>query len=260
MVAEMIKDMPIDVVIMAGGVVPDSLKGFTGKKSKAMLKIGDRYMVEYVVDAVRGMKGVGKVICVGHEDEIGQVLGGRVDVMVPSVDSMMENLRAGLRAVAGTDLVLICTCDIPLITSAVLEDFIRTCKKRQTDLCYPIVEKAVNERLFPSVKRTYVRLKDGVFTGGNVVLVNPTVFEAHWALIERAMALRKSPLKLLRMLGIFFVLRFIFRQLSIANIESKVEKILGFHAAAVIVPHPEIGIDVDKESDYKIILEALTKK
>ena len=250
--------MSLDVVIIAGGELPDTLKKYTEYKSKAMLKIGDRHMIEYILEAVRGIKGIGRVVCVCREEEMRKVLGNKVDLLLPAKESMMENLRAGIHAVADSERVLICTADIPLVTSAMLEDFLDTCKSREIDLYFPIVEKAVNERKYPRVKRTYFRLKEGIFTAGNVVLLKPTVLEEHWALIEKAMSLRKSPLKLLQMIGIGFVLRFLFRQLSVTDLERKCEKIFGFCGAAVIVPHPEIGIDVDKESDYKLVLEALT--
>ncbi|MEW5946986.1 MAG: nucleotidyltransferase family protein [bacterium] len=249
--------MAFDAIIMAGGEVPDDLREYTESRFKGLLRLGGRYMVEYVVDAVGGVAGVGRRVCIGPPDELGEALRGKVEKVLPPESSMMLNLKKGVGELSGAEWILVATCDVPLVTAAIIEDFLAACRRREADMYYPVVEKRVVEGKYPGVERTYGRLRDGVFTGGNLFLVNPKVFTAHWHLIERAMALRKSPFRLLGMLGFFFIVKFVFRRLSLADIERKVEKIMGMRGVPVIVEHPEIGVDVDKESDYLLVRRIL---
>ncbi|MFH1538524.1 MAG: nucleotidyltransferase family protein, partial [bacterium] len=133
--------MALDVVIMAGGPLPDSLRKFADKDYKGLLKFGDRTMVEMAVDMVRGIEGVGKIVCVGPVEEMKPVVGGKVDRLVQSGEKMIGTLRRGIDALEGSGEVLICTCDIPLATAKMVEDFINACRETEADVYYSMVER-----------------------------------------------------------------------------------------------------------------------
>lgn len=249
--------MALDVVIMAGGPLPDALREFADRDYKGLLKFGERTMVEMVVDMIREVEGIGKVVCVGPVEIMNPVLGDRVDEHVQSGEKMIETLRRGIDALEGAEEVLICTCDIPLVTAEMVEDFIGTCREAEADVYYPMVERSLNEKKYPGMKRTYLKLREGTYTGGNIVLLKPEVLRRQWGTIEQIMALRKSPVKLLGLIGFVFILKFLFKMLSARELEKKVESIVGCRVKAVEVKHPEIGIDVDKESDYLLVKKAL---
>ncbi len=250
----------VEVLILAGGTLPEDLRKYSsGYDNRALLKIGDKYMIEYVIDALRGAPGVGGIHVIGMKEALEKTLAGRMNEVLEATDSMLDNLKIGVDKFEGVERLLICTCDIPLIDSAMVGRFLETCKTIPGDLYYPIVEKNLNDKAYPETKRTYAKLKEGVFTGGNIVLLNPAMFKKNWAYIERAIAARKSPLKLLSIIGFGFIIKFIMKSLTLPMLEAKVEQILGIKAKAVQVQDPEIGIDVDKESDFllcKKMLEA----
>jgi hypothetical protein len=104
------------------------------------------------------------------------------------------------------------------------------------------------------VKRTYVHLKEGTFTGGNLVVIDPAILVKHHLMIQRAVAMRKKPGQLARLLGVRLLIKFLLRTLSIHEIEARVAKMLGFKGAAIICPYPEVGIDVDKPSDLDLVI------
>ena len=108
-------------------------------------------------------------------------------------------------------------------------------------------------REIPSVKRTYFHLAEGVFTGGNMVIIRPQILEGNTGLLEKAIAWRKKPWKLSRLLGMKFILKFVIGHLSITEIENKVAMLTGCKGHFMITNHPEIGFDVDKPSDLKIM-------
>ena len=75
-------------------------------------------------------------------------------------------------------------------------------------------------------------------------------------MIEQAIAMRKKP-QLSRLLGVRFILKYILKQLSIEEIESRVEDVLQFRGVGVISPYPQVGIDVDKPSDLQLARRVL---
>jgi hypothetical protein len=58
-----------------------------------------------------------------------------------------------------------------------------------------------------------------------------------------------------QMLGIKIIIKFIIRRLSIKDVEKKISNMIGHNCKALIVEHPEIGFDVDKPSDLKMMKE-----
>jgi molybdopterin-guanine dinucleotide biosynthesis protein A len=240
-----------EVLILAGGTLPEDLKQYSsGHDNRALLKIGGKYMIEYVIDALNGVEELGGIHVIGPKEELEKALGDRVAEVIEAKDSMLDNLSLGVARFEGAQRLLISTCDIPLVKMDMIARFLETCKATTADLYYPIVEKKLNDKQYPTTKRTYAKLKEGVFTGGNIVLLNPDMFRKNWSYIERALAARKSPIKLLSIIGIGFIIRFVLKQLALQQLEKKVEGILGIKVKAVEVLDPEIGIDVDKESDF----------
>lgn len=247
-----------DVLVLAGGTLPDDLKQYSsGFDNRALLKIGDRYMIEYVIDALRGAGGTGKIMVVGLKEPLEKALGDRVDHVAEAADTMMDNMKKGVEYFKNSGKILMATCDTPLLTPEIVDRFLDSCNKEQADIYYALVEKKFNDEKYPETKRTYFRLTDGIFTGGNLVLIDPRALTENWPTIEKAIAARKSPLKLLSMIGIGFIIAYVFKKLSAEMIENKIRSISGLKSKAVRVIDPEIGIDVDKESDYLLVKQCL---
>ncbi|HHY92856.1 MAG TPA: NTP transferase domain-containing protein, partial [Firmicutes bacterium] len=200
---------------------------------------------------------VGRVVVVGPVPELEYLAKGKVQAVIPCADTVMANLRRGLDWLKPQDFVLVATSDIPLLTAAAVEDFLQRTRSTTADFYYSIVEKSAGEARYPGVKRTYVRLKDGTFTGGNLLLVHPRILERGWGFAEAMVRLRKEPLKMCSVLGWGLVLRLVLGRLSIADVERRFAQIIGATGKAVISPYPEVGIDVDKPSDYELVQRAM---
>ena len=166
---------------------------------------------------------------------------------------MTDTIRIAMAALGHTKQVLVVTGDIPLLTPAAVEDFIDQSTKVKAELYYAIVSKAANERHFPGTKRTYVRLREGIFTGGNIFLVNPLIVDRCMDVAEVVIANRKNPLKLCQMLGWSFVFRFLLGGLHLKDVQRRVCELLGVTGAVIESEYPELGIDVDKPSDLALV-------
>lgn len=252
--------MKVQAVLLAGATNQGKLATVSDAAHEALIPVGGRPMVHYVLDALRDTQSVGRVVMVGpaqalkasgNVDDIEVLDGGR---------TMVENLRIGVDALDPDSPVLVITSDIPLIHGEAIEDFLARCAKAQADIYYPIIRKETNERAFPGVRRTYVRLKDGVFTGGNMALLEPKVVPACEDVIAQAVAMRKKPWQLSRMLGFIFILKLLSNRLTLAEIEDRVADLLGFRGVGVESPYPEVGIDVDKPDDLYLVEEAIKSK
>lgn len=251
--------MKLDVVILAGAPNNGPLKRVSDTEHEALIKIAHLPMVEYVLKAVNQAQYTGRVVVVGPQKELEESIQEKADFFVEGSYSIKDNILRGLAALEdGSDYILLMSSDIPLITAEVIDKYIQAClQDGKADLYYPIIPKESNLEKFPEAKRTYFQLAEGVFTGGNMVIVKPEIFTGTEALLEKVFAWRKKPWKLSRLLGVKFIMRFVAGNLSIVEIEEKVAKITGYRGHFMVTEDAEIGFDVDKPSDLEIIQNTL---
>ncbi|NMB25039.1 MAG: NTP transferase domain-containing protein [Firmicutes bacterium] len=249
----------VDAVVLAGARNTGRLREMDESFYEASIEIAGRPMVYYVLDALAAVPEIRRIMVVAPPGAFPYDQGswqGKVS-FTRAGESLLDNIRRGIDALDTGEKVLVVTSDIPLINPGAVSDFILRCQGREADIYYPIISRDVNDHEFPGVKRTYFRLREGVFTGGNMALVSPSVFQAYQPMIEHAISMRKNPWKLSRLLGLRFIVKFMFKQLSIGEIESRVEDILQFRGVGVISPYPQVGIDVDKPSDLQLARQML---
>lgn len=249
--------MGVNALVLAGHGPPDALREYTSASNKALIDVNGKPMLQYVVDALTRADRVERVVVVGPRQDLSAAIAGPNLAFVDDAGDIVENIRAGARALGAAAPILIATSDIPLIEPRVIEGFLDLCATLSADLYYPIVERSQGERKYPLVQRTYVTLKEGVFTGGNVFLVSPQIVEPVAPRVRKFIERRKSPLGLSRLLGLGFVLKLLLKQLTIPELEAKISQVWGVRAAAVRCPWPEIGLDVDKPADLQLVRAAL---
>jgi len=243
----------INAIVLAG----DSRNGCIqeGVENKSLLPINGKPMVEYVINALRDSSLINKISITGPSDVLKSHLGDKADYYMEDRGNLFENVKAGLKPFADDRAVLIATSDIPMVAGWMITDFIKRCYEQGGDFCYPIVDKKLNEKHFPGVERTYVRLREGTYTGGNVIYINPAVLGPCEEFAKKVITFRKQPLKTGRMLGIRFLARLMFGMLTIPQVEERVCRLLNIKASAIVIPYPEICNDVDKPSDLEIVIK-----
>jgi len=251
----------VDAVVLAGGLNCGPLQQYSTARTEALIPIGGRPMVEYVVNALKHVPAVRRIVIAGPCKDLAPVFKGDAAVQVAEGgDTAIATLLRGVEALEKLPLpaaevsrwVLIATADIPMITPEAIEDFLRLCQKREGEVYYPVVKREVSEKKYPGVKRTYVRLREGSFTGGNLLLVDKNVIERCIPLAEKIVARRKNPLALCRLLGLKFVFKFLLHRLSLGEAEAKMSALLRVKGVAVVSQYAEVGVDVDKPSDLQL--------
>lgn len=241
-----------DAIVLAGGE-NSRLQGCGKTSYEALVEIAGQPMVLFVVQALAQSPHVERIFVVGPAAALARNRFPGATTIVPGGETIIDTIRQGMQALGHQRQVLVVTADIPLLTAAAVDDFISRCQEKQADLYYPIVRKEVNERQYPGTKRTYVKFREGTFTGGNIFLVNPAIVPRCLPRAERLIAYRKKPFQLARVLGWGFVCRFLLGCLDLPSVEKRVEKLLGIRGAVVQSPYPEVGIDVDKPSDLALV-------
>lgn len=246
----------VGTVILAGGRVPASLADRCAHR--ALLPIASEPMLTYVLRAVRATPRLQAMAVVAHPEVLAAFpdLG---DAAVPAGDSIVTNMRLGAERLAPhhpTHLLFV-TGDLPLITPRALEAYLDASLAGGATLTYPIIPRAASEARFPGAKRTYVRLKDGTYTGGNAIFTTVDLLRDKQALIQDIYNARKQPQRLAGILGMHTVLGLLTGTLTLVRIEQVAARILGAQVRAIITPYPELGFDVDKPEDVQAVEAAL---
>lgn len=234
--------MPVEAIVLAGGRSDDPLAQKFGVASKTLVPHQGRPLVEYTLEALT-QAGL-DIIFVGPQ----AALNPPPNISLPDRGSLIANLEAGINAARG-EKVLIATGDMPFLSGEAVRWVLQNAP--QAGFVYSIIAKKTIEQRFPKMRRTYARIREGSFTGGNIVLVDTKLFFTALPLLKRALELRKNPLALAQMIGFGTLLRVLLGQADIAGLEAKVSQIIGVPARALITPYAEVGVDIDKEEDLQ---------
>lgn len=250
----------IDAVVLAGSPNSGPLKECSPAGYEALIPIGAKVMVEYVAEALLSARQIDRVLVVGPVEELTPLMSSTRVILTGAAGGIMENIDAGLKQLPGAKRVLLATSDIPMLTPQAVDNFIDLCGDMSKDLYYPVIAKQVVEKCFDCTKRTYVSLAEGVYTGGNLFLMNPAIYEKCMHNGRKIFAQRKSPLGLCRLIGLSFVIKYIMHTLTIEDVRKKGSELLGINGVVVVSEYPEIGVDVDKPVDLELARKILGKK
>jgi len=248
----------IDALVLAGSPNDGALRPCSPVSYEALIPIKGKLMVDYVVEALRQCSRIGRIAIVGPRDELARHFNGSSQlVLVEHGRGLTENVLLGLKQLPGAKRVLLLTSDIPLITPRAIEDFLDLCDRGDADLYYPIVPREVVEGRFKASQRTYVQLKEGVYTGGNIFLLNPNVVEECMPRGQKLVDARKNPLQMCRLVGFLFMIKFLMKNITLEEAQLTVSRSLGLKGRVVISRYPEVGVDVDKPSDLELVCSQL---
>jgi GTP:adenosylcobinamide-phosphate guanylyltransferase len=255
----------MDAVVTAGGIPnPDELLyPYTQGKPKALLDIGGKPMVQWVLDALSGSQRVDKVVIIGLTADSG-VTCSKPLTFIPNQGSMIANLVSGISKVVEINpsayRVLLVSSDIPGITSEMVDWEIETTLQTDVDLCYNVVKREVVEARYPGSKRTFTKLKGIEVCGGDMNVVRSSVVSANREIWEKLVASRKNPVKQAAIIGFDTLLLMLLRLITLEEAVKKVAGRLHMTGRAIVCPYAEIGMDVDKPNQLEMIRADLVKR
>jgi len=239
----------VPAIVMAGGSVSPEFAAASGVNKRCLLKHGERTLLETVVEALRGSSVVAPIFVVGDVSVPDGVEG------IAEGDGFVANLFRGLDRCRDWAQVIVATSDMPFITPETVSRFAGEALAMNADLVYPIVPVDVCKRAYPTMHRTSLPLREGRFTGGNMVLLRPKAFLDQRQYIDSAYALRKKPLRLAMMLGPAITAAVAASVLTnsglvrLATLEEAGSRLLHAQARALIMDDPAIATDIDRPED-----------
>ncbi len=244
-------------VVLAGGGADDALAARLGASSKALVPLKGRPMGGYVLDAVAGAERVAQTVWVG---ETTAGMDGAVDVQVGGGSTLAESLAIGLgaaEALAGPDArLLVVTADVPWLRPSSVDRFVVEALGHATaDLVYPVVDRAVSEAVFPGHRRTWVRLRHGEVTGGNLVLATPTGLRAALPWMTYAYRHRKQPWRLAWRVGLPTLAALLLGRARDVDLARRASRLIGVPTAVLRSDDPSLAMDVDRPDDLPLTLD-----
>ena len=250
----------VNALVLAGAPNKGGLSTVSGAKYEAMVEINGKTILEYVLNGILQSSRIDKVVVVGPM-EVADVIkkldtNNRIS-LEECKDNIMENIMAGIECLPDDEYTVVFTSDIPFITGKDVDEFVDECMKEKADIYYPIISQETVEEEFPNAMRTYFTLKEGKFTAGNVFMVKPKLIKENEELIQKAFNLRKNPSGIASLLGAKVIMKFLAKTLSINDILERVQKSFGIKGKEIMSKSASIGMDVDKEEDFKLAQELL---
>jgi hypothetical protein len=182
---------------------------------------------------------------------------------VDSGDNAIQSFNNGVQLLTRmgnvTEKILILPTDIPFITPEAVNDFLSRCEAAEADFYYPVTRREVNDQKFPGVIRTYVTLKEGTFTGGNLFLIRTAVIDKCLDIGLKLVVRRKDPVAMAKLFGLGLLWKYFIKRLGLTEIKKRFFQVTGIKGEPIISPYAEVGVDVDKPTDLVLAQEYLVK-
>jgi GTP:adenosylcobinamide-phosphate guanylyltransferase len=254
-----------DAMVTAGGVPEpgDSLYEFTQGKSKALIDVAGKPMVQWVLDALSEAKSVGKVVIVGLDESSG-ITCKKPLAYVPNQGGMLSNIRAGANKIKEinprAEYTLIVSSDIPTTTAEMVDWVADQVRPSEDDIVYNVIERSVMEARFPNSKRTFTKLKGMEVCGGDLTPAALNLILSDTGFWEKLAAARKNPLKQAALVGFDLLFLALVRALTLEDAARRASKNLNMRGRGVVCPYPELGMDVDKTHHLEIVRRDLERR
>lgn len=248
----------MDAIVTAGGIPQpeDPLYTYSHGDSKALIDVAGKPMVQWVLDALSDAKSVDNVIVIGLSAKSGVTCKKPLH-FISNQGRMLANIVAGVNKVLELDKkskhVLIVSSDIPTIKPEMVDWLVDTCMETKDDLYYGVCTREVMEARFPDSKRTYTRLKGMEVCGADMNISHVRMATEHLDMWESLIGSRKSPLKQAGIIGFGTLFALFTRRLTLEDAVNRVCDRIGIKGRAIVWPHAEPCMDVDKPHQLELL-------
>jgi CTP:molybdopterin cytidylyltransferase MocA len=236
----------------------DPVAAAAGLPHKALVPVAGRPMLLRVVDTLRQCPEVGRIaLCLEDASLLdrlpelaGPVAAGEI-ATVPAARSPARSVLAALEQIPEPLPLLVATADHPLLTPAMVRHFIGALG--DADAAAAVAPESVIAAAYPQTRRTYIRLRDGAYSGCNLfafTAADAAAAAAFWTKVERY---RKQPWRLFAAAGPRTLLEFLLGRLDLAAAADRLSAMLGLRVRVVTMPFAEAAIDVDTPADLALV-------
>ncbi|MBN2149418.1 MAG: nucleotidyltransferase family protein [Anaerolineales bacterium] len=259
----------MDAVVLAGGIPQpaEPLYPYIQGKSKALVDLNGKAMVQWVLDALSGSDHVERVVVIGldlGEAEQAQITCAKPLTFEPTHGGMLQNIVHGIEKVTqinpASRPVLLVSGDIPGITPEIVSWVIDTALQSDDDIYYHLVRREVMEKRYPGSRRSYIKLKDVEVCGGDMNVVQTKIISSNREIWERLVESRKNALKQAAILGFDTLFLLALRLITLQEAVERVSRRLKIRGRGVLCPYAEVAMDVDKPHQLELMRADLAKQ
>jgi len=247
----------MECVVLAGGRPRqgEGLWAETQGRPKAMLDVGGRPMIAWVLDALQGSRHIDRIIVVGLDEPLDS--SSRAE-FYPDEGDIVPNLYAGIARLSVNRPAAYCWSDIPLATSAMIDRYIEATADRELDVNAGLVPRAMLQERYPGARDLWLRLAEGDFVAADFGLFHPQHADRLRPQLEILAPKRKNAVRQAFHVGLPVLLRYVTRTLSIPKLAHHLERRFALRCSVRIVEDPELGLDIDGPENLALCRRALT--
>ncbi len=241
----------------AGAVDPMAAAG--GVSHKALLPVGGVPMLARVVDALRASPAIGRIVVMVEAPArtLAAFKASEGLLLREAAPSPSRSVAAAL-AEFGAPL-LVTTADHALLTPAMVAHFL-VALPPGVDAAAGLARAETVLAAWPGTRRTWLRFRDGRFSGCNLFWLGTPDAAAAVAFWRRVEQDRKRPLAMVALLGPATLLRFALGLLTLPGALAALGRRTGTQLAAVEMPFAEAAIDVDRPADLALAETVLASR
>lgn len=238
----------------------DPLACAFGETFKALVEVGGRPMVTRVVETLLSASMISRVVILAQQPGVILATLPKDDRIVVAASG--SGISSSIRAVVGMDTapwpVFVTTADHPLLTTDMVAHFLE--QVSAADVAVGMVERAVVLGAYPDNKRTWLKFRDGHWSGANLFALRTDKTIAALDLWANAEQDRKTVWKLFLHFGPWLAIRALTRTIGLAGGLELAGQRLGLIAKLVPLPFAEAAIDVDKPADHALVEDILQQR
>jgi hypothetical protein len=151
--------------------------------------------------------------------------------------------------------MLFLPADSPLLTAAMLKDFVKGVESRvqagqEKWFAAGVTTAEEFKEVFPRMNVAPINLKDGSFLSGALYAASRAGFFHAISVIDSMSRSRKNQLAMLLKLGPWTVVRYLLHRVSVADAEVRLGRVFDGQAIVVTGCDPLMAADIDDVADY----------
>ncbi len=244
---------PLPVVILAGRPPErDTLMEYVNVDNKVLIEHNGKKLIETCINAVRPYSsqivvvGLSQDILKDPSIEVIEMEGEQYDKIFAAI----KHLHSHQEWFTNQRHALFLSGDLPLLTPQIVSRFLESTFPRTFDFYYSIVPKSVFQLKAPSLQWGYMKIRDGEFASGNLILIDPSKVIDKYDMIKFLSTNRKSFLWGVFKASPIIFLKLVFGRVRLGDAENLMTKIFGISSKLVVSSDYEIAFDLDLPEHY----------
>lgn len=241
---------PFTALVLAGSRGgTDPVADYAGVSHKALIMLAGETLLARVVGALEAA-GATRIGVSTSEPAVAAATAGVGAEALPASASPSLSVRQAVEAL-GTPL-LVTTADHALLQAEWVACFLADIPA-DADIAALVAPEAVVRAASPQTKRTYLKFRDGGYSGCNLFFLRNERALAVIDLWRQVEAHRKQPWKIAAILGPSMLVGYALGRLTLDQAVARIGAKAGVTAAAVRTTYGLCAIDVDKPSDLDLV-------